>query len=230
MARFTPDKIDNYKTGGNGAFFSLANDKDFETVRLMYNDMNDVGLYSVHEIEMNGTTYWVNCLREYDQPIDDCPLCKAGSKLHVKLWVPLYIVNTGEVKVWERGRTFVSKLDSTCRRYNPLVSTVFDIERNGKKGDKETKYELIYMDKDDTKLEDLPELPKVEGSIVKILTFDQLQEYVQTGKIAELEKDKTQDRNPATDRRPSANSSQAPVRRATRARAPQEDLTEEIPF
>ena len=112
MARFQAKDVENYKTSNGGSFFSLANDKDYARVRLMYNDMNDVELFSVHEVEVNGQTYWVNCLREYDQPVDDCPLCKAGNRLQVKMWVPLYLVDTDEVKIWERGRTFISKLES----------------------------------------------------------------------------------------------------------------------
>lgn len=232
MARFRAADVENYKATGTGQFFSLANDKDYQQVRLMYNTMDDVELFSVHEIEVNGQTMYVNCLREYDQPLDECPLCKAANRLQVKMWVPLYLPDTQEVKIWERGRTFVSKLESAARRYKPLASCIFEIERNGKKGDQNTTYELIYMSKDETKLEDLPELPEIEGGIVKTLTFDQLQEFVNTGKISGIET-KTQTRNPATDRRPAANTEQAPVRRNVRTRtAPQNDeiQDDEIPF
>lgn len=225
MARFDASQVDNYKTGGSGSFFGLANDKDYATVRFMYNDIKDVELFSVHEIEVNGQTQWVDCLRTYDEPVDNCPLCAAGNKLNVKMWVPLYIVETGEVKIWERGRTFVSQLDSASRRFNPLCSSTFDIERNGKKGDQNTTYALIAMQKDDTTLADLPEVPNVVGTVVKQLTFEQLSEYVNTGKIAGLQTEAK--RNPAADRRPASNVGEQVVTRRSQPRTRTASTTEQ---
>lgn len=220
MARFNASQVDNYKPTGAGSFFSLANDGDYEQVRLMYNDMADVELFSVHEIEVNGNTYWVNCLREYDQPVANCPLCASGNKIQVKMWVPLYIENTQEVKVWERGRTFVSKLESAARRFTPLASNIFEIERNGKKGDQNTTYELIHIKRDEKQLVDLPELPQVVGTIVKELTFEELEQFIQTGSLPSVEANanKPQTRNPASDRRPASNTEQQVVRRQPRTR------------
>lgn len=223
MARFRADQADQYKTNVGGSFFSLANDKDYETVRLMYNSMDDVELFSVHEIEVNGQTYWVNCLREYDEPVDNCPLCKAGNRLQVKMWVPLFLTKTGEVKIWERGRTFLSKLESSARRFNPLVSNIFEIERNGKKGDQNTTYELIQIEHDDITLDSLPELPQVLGTVVKDFTHEQLTEFIATGKLPGLN-NAPATRNPATDRRPSSNNEQPVTRRsAARTRQPGEE-------
>lgn len=221
MARFKAELVEQYKpVGAGGSFFSLANDKDYETVRLMYNDMNDVELFSVHEIEVNGQTQWVNCLREYDEPVDKCPLCAAGNRLQVKMWVPLYIENTGEVKVWERGRTFVAQIESSARRFNPLVSTIFEIERNGKKGDQNTTYALVNVGRDDKQLSELPPLPEVVGGIVKEYTFDQLEEFLQTGNVPGQQNNAPQTRNPASDRRPASNANEQTVVRRTRSGQP----------
>lgn len=214
MARFDASQVDNYKPSGTGSYFSLADDGDYAKVRLMYRDMKDVELFSVHEVEVNGQTYWVNCLREYDQPVDNCPLCAAGNKIQVKMWVPLYLEDTKEVKIWERGRTFVSKLQSAERRFNPLVSNVFEIERNGKKGDQNTTYELIHISQDDMTLDQLPELPQVVGTIVKELTFEELEQFLNTGVLPGIEA-KAQTRNPASDRRPSSNNDSQVVRRSS---------------
>ena len=229
MARFDASQADNYKTQGEGSFFSLANDGDYEQVRLMYNTMKDVELFSVHQVEENGKTYWVNCLREYDQPIDDCPLCKAGNRLQVKMWVPLYLEKTQEVKVWERGRTFLSKLESAERRFSPLVSNIFEIERNGKKGDQNTTYELIHIKRDDVALKDLPEAIEVEGTIVKTLSFDEMENYLDTGKLPNNNEQSPKSRNPVADRRPRSNAEETPVRRTARTRATSEETTEQ-PF
>ena len=218
MARFKADMVENYKPTGSGSFFSLANDKDCEQVRLMYNNMDDVELFSVHEIEVNGQSYWVNCLREYDEPVDKCPLCAAGNKLQVKMWVPLYIEKTGEIKIWERGRTFVGKLEGASKRFNPLVSNIFEIERNGKKGDQQTTYELFHIEKDNTQLADLPELPQIVGTLVKEFTAEELEDFIKTGKLPVGDANKNQSRNPASDRRPVSNNEQTIVRRQARTR------------
>ena len=130
------------------------------------------------------------------------------------MWVPLYLVDTQEVKIWERGRTFVSKLQSAERRFNPLVSNVFEIERNGKKGDQNTTYELIQISQDDMTLDQLPELPQVVGTIVKELTFEELEQFLNTGVLPGVEA-KAQTRNPASDRRPSSNNDSQVVRRSS---------------
>lgn len=226
MARFKAADVDNYKTGNGGAFFSLTNDGDYERVRLMYNDMEDVELFSVHEIEVGGQTYWVNCNREYDEPLHKCPLCEAGNKLTVKMWVPLYIENTKEVKVWERGRTFVSKLESAAKRFTPLVSNIFEIERNGRKGDQQTTYELIHVERDKTTLDELPEKPEIIGTFVKELTCEQMTEFLETGKLPNDNKSNTQ-RNPERDRRGRSNSEEQSIpRRQVRTRGTSDDQSE----
>lgn len=133
MAKFSVNDAENYGGNGGGNFFSLKNDKDVATVRFMYNTIEDVEGYAVHEVEVDGKKRYVNCLRSYNEPVDKCPLCTARYKVLAKLFVMLYDVDAEEVKVWDRGKTFFSKLSSLCARYNPLVSTPFEIERNGKK-------------------------------------------------------------------------------------------------
>lgn len=221
MARFKADQVENYKPTGTGAYFSLENDKDYEQVRLMYNDMNDVELFSVHEVEVDGKTYWISCNREYDQPVDSCPLCKSGNRLQVKMWVPLYIEKTKEVKIWERGRTFVSKLESASRRFSPLVSNIFEIERNGKKGDQNTTYELIHIEHDDMKLSDLPPMPEIVGTFVKELTQEEMEKFVASGKLPDSQQSQ---RNPETDRPPVRQ--QEVVRRSTTTRTRSAETTE----
>ena len=77
MATFDVNTADNYGGSGGGSFFSLKDDKDTAQVRFMYNSLEDVVGYAVHEIEVGGKKRYINCLREYNQPVDDCPLCAA---------------------------------------------------------------------------------------------------------------------------------------------------------
>jgi hypothetical protein len=215
MARFNANEADNYGGQGNGSFFALKNDKDTAVIRFMYNDMEDVEGFSVHEVEVDGKKRYVNCLREYNEPVDSCPLCAARYKVIAKLFVALYDVDADEVKVWDRGKTFLSKLSSLCARYNPLVATPFEIERNGKKGDTNTTYETYAMETDDMTLEDLPEVPQIMGGIVLDKSFEDMEYYLDYGDFPADENEEQQQapagRNPAKDNRRGASSRQAPA-------------------
>lgn len=230
MARFNANEAENYGGQGGGGFFSLKNDKDVATVRFMYNSIDDVEGYSVHEIEVDGKKRYVNCLREYNQPLDDCPLCAAKSRVIAKLFVILYDVESEEVKIWDRGKTFFSKLSSLCARYNPLVSTPFEIERNGKKGDTKTTYETYALDTDDVTLEDLPEVPELLGTLILDKSYEELEFFLNNGYFEEdVEEQAPPERNPKNDRRNSTSkrelANEAPVRRRRiPAAAPTEDI------
>lgn len=181
MARFNVDTADNYGGNGGGNFFSLKNDKDVATVRFMYNSLADVEGYAVHEVEVDGKKRYVNCLREYNEPVVNCPLCAARQRVLAKLFVLLYDVEAQEIKVWDRGKAFFSKLSSLCARYNPLVSTVFEIERNGKKGDTNTTYETFVVETDDIQLEDLPEIPELLGTLILDKSYEELEYFLEHG-------------------------------------------------
>lgn len=181
MARFTADEMDNYSSNGGGSYFSLKDDKDTATVRFMYETMDQVEGVAVHEIEIGDKRKFVNCLRAYNEPVDSCPLCAAGIKIQAKLFIPLYDIDSDSVKFWVRGKTFLSKLSSLFCRYTPLVSTPFEIERIGEKGSTSTRYETYPMQSDDTRLEDLPEIPDVLGDLVLDKSEDELNNYLDTG-------------------------------------------------
>lgn len=179
--RFSYNEADNYGGNGGGGFLSIPNDGDVVKVRFMYNKLEDVEGLAVHEVEVDGKRRYVNCLREYGKPVDDCPLCKAGAFVNAKLFIPVYDIESGQVKVWERGKKFFGKIAGICSRYaskDNLVSHIFEIERHGKKGDTQTTYEVYECGADETALEDLPEINDVVGSIVLDKSKDELQYYV----------------------------------------------------
>lgn len=180
MGKIAINEVDNYNNSGTN-FFKLENDKDTAKVRFMYNTIDDVQLDVVHEITVGDKTRLVNCLRSYDEPIDNCPLCKAGIKPQVKLFVPLYNEASGEVQFWQRGKTFINSISGMCSRYNPLVGTVIEIERNGKKGEQTTRYQLYPCGTDNTTIEDLPEIPDTLNSMIMDKSFDELTKYVERG-------------------------------------------------
>ena len=184
MGRFLADEADNYGGQGGAGFFSLKNDKDVAKVRFMYDSIDDVEGYAVHEIEINGKKRYVDCKRSYNEPVDNCPFCKKGMPQKAKLFVPIYDINSGTVKIWERGKKFFNQISQLCSRYaqnEPLCSHIFEIERSGKAGDQGTTYGIYETGKDNTTLEDLPELPKIIGGLVLDKTPEDMEYFDKHG-------------------------------------------------
>ena len=181
MARFRAEEIDRYGGQGGGGYFSLKNDGDVADIRFLYNDIEDVDGISVHRVEVDGKNRYVNCLREYNDPLDACPFCRERMYTTAKLFIPVYNIDEDKVQVWERGKKFFSKLSSLCSRYPNLVSHVFEVERNGKPGDTQTTYEIYEKEKDDTTLEDLPEAPSALGGVVLDKTAEDMEAFLETG-------------------------------------------------
>lgn len=185
MARFTAAEAENYGGQGGGGFFSLRDDGDVATVRFMYSGIEDVVGDSVHEIKgTDGKKRYVSCLRTYNEPIAKCPMCAAGSAVQAKLFIPVYDVESGQVKTWERGKKFFGKMSSLCSRYSnektPLVGHTFEIERHGAKGSTDTFYEIYETGCDNTTLEDLPELPNLENFVLE-LSEDEMEDVLAHG-------------------------------------------------
>lgn len=180
MAKIQINEVEHYNNNSTN-FFKLENDRDTARVRFMYNDINDVQLDVVHEVEVNGKKRLVNCLRTYDEPVDNCPLCKAGMRPQIKLFVPVYNTDKDEVQFWQKGKTFIAQLNSLCDRYKPLVGTTIEVERNGKKGDQATKYQFFPGSSDSTTLDDLPEIPDTLNSFILNKTYDELSTYARNG-------------------------------------------------
>lgn len=181
MARFSFEEADNYG-GGKSSFFGLRDDGDTAKIRFLLNDLNDLQGVATHQIEVGDRRMDVECLRAYDEPVDNCPLCAAGYKQDAKLFIPVYDEGAKESKFWSRGKTYFQKLSSLCSHYNPLVGTLFELERVGKKGDTNTTYETYMIKSDDAKVQDFPEI-KPEGVCFQVKTYEELERYLQTGEF-----------------------------------------------
>ena len=197
MGTFRANEVDNYGGQGGGGYFSLKNDKDVARVRFMYRGIEDVEGYAVHEISVDDKKRYVNCLRSYNEPLEKCPFCAAKQFQTAKLFIPLYNIDTDRVEVWERGKKFFGKMSGICARYPDTVSHIFEIERNGKKGDTGTTYEIYEVDKDNTTLEDLPELPKILGGIVLDKSAEEMNDFLRTGSFSNTDTDISRRRSEA---------------------------------
>lgn len=204
MARFGVNDADKYGGQGGGGYFSLKNDKEVARVRFLFNGIEDVEGFAVHEVEIDGKKRYVNCLRDYGQPLDVCPFCAAKKPTQVKYFIPIYNIDEEKIQTWERGKQFGAKISSLCSHYPNMVSHIFEIERNGKPGDTNTTYEIFEVGKDDTTLDNF-ELQDALGTIILDKTADEMDCYLNAGYF------------PGDDNQPTA--SQPLIRRGSNATA-----------
>lgn len=210
MARFNYEDADKYGGQGGAGYFSLKNDHDVARVRFLYNNINDVEGFAVHQVEVDGKKRYVNCLRDYNQPVDDCPFCKARKPQLAKLFIPLWNEDEQKVQIWERGKKFFSKISSICSRYasnNDLVQQVFEIERNGAKGDQQTTYEIYPVGQpDNSRIEDFTsDGVELLGNLILDKTPEEMDEYLSRGSFGSTSNDAPVIRRGVSNTRPSAN-------------------------
>ena len=224
MARFGAGDADKYGGQGGGGFFSIQNDKEVKKVRFMYETTDDIEGMSVHKVKVpdkngNEKDRYVNCLREYNQPVDDCPFCRERMKTQARLFIPVYNIDEDSVQIWDRGKTMFQPLLSQCTRYSNekthIVNNIFEIERQGKPKDKETQYGIFQVAKDDTELEDLPEAPKILGGFVLDKSADDMEYYLENHEFPPLD-DEEPDEAPIRRRDSRSGSREASERRPER--------------
>lgn len=215
MARITSEQADKYYSGGSSEWFQLKNDGDVARVQFMFDSIEDIPTFSTHRIKLGDKERQVDCLRMPGDPIDKCPLCEAGIPAKAARFVVMYQLDDNKVKIWERGRQFISKLQGLINRYSPLSAHVFEIERHGRAGDQSTKYEIYPVDS--VQPEDLSQLeqPELEGSLVLQKTAEEMEQYLDTGEFPS-----TQDAEPVRRRAQSSQSAGYTPRRQTPASTP----------
>lgn len=193
MARFGLNDTDNYGGEGLANFFSLADDGDSAIVRFMYDSLDDISGYAVHRIKTgDDKEIIINCLRSYEDPLDTCPLCANKNFQMARFYFSLYNEDASEIQIWTRGKQIVSELVKCLSQVNgPISGAKIRITRKGEKGDKYTKYLFELVDEDGLELEELianvGEPTDPVGTLIKDYTFDELNDYVSTGKLPGLD-------------------------------------------
>ena len=211
MARVSFEDSEKYYSGGSSEWFSLKNDGDVARVQFMLNSIDDIPIFSTHKVKIGDKERYVDCLRNPHDPIDACPFCAAGLPAKAVRFIIMYQHEDQKVKIWERGRQFISKLQGLINRYNPLENKVFEIERHGKAGDTSTKYEVYPLDNVEPFNLDDVEIPELEGSLILVKTAEEMEEYLDTGKFPASEESEPARRGSSQSR------SSAPVARRTPA-------------
>lgn len=233
MARITNEQAEKMSSG-NSEWFQLKNDGDVAKVQFMLNTIDDIPMFSAHKVKINDKDRYVDCLRQDGDPIDVCPFCAAGIPAKPVRFVVMFQHDDEKVKIWERGRQFISKLQGLINRYSPLEKYVFEIERHGRAGDTNTKYEIYPIDSAEPfDLTDV-EVPDFESGIILQKSAEDMEEYLETGSFpADMNNTAPSRREPAprrtsvSGRRTPAGAAPAGVSRRASRTAPAEEPKEE---
>lgn len=219
MGKISLSDIDNYGTSNSGSFFQLKDDGDKANVRFLYNTISDLTPYVVHEIPTGEVdnygkqkTRYVNCLRNYDEPVDKCPLCAAGYKTVPKLFLKMYNEDAKECQIWERGKTYASRISNLATHFNPLVNQIIEITRFGKKGDQQTKYEFLPLENSPTDLEEY-DCAEPLGTIILNKSADELDAYLKEGSFPSESANVAEQRSGDVVRRQASNNASSSGRR-----------------
>lgn len=187
MGTFGFNDSDKYGQSNAGSYFQLKEDKDTANVRFLYRTIEDITGNIVHEIHTDGdpsnikSRKLINCLRSYDEPLSNCPLCASGSKQLPKLFIKIFNEDTQEPQLWERGKSYFQRLAGLASHYNPLCDEIVSIERHGVKGDMQTKYEFYPIENKPFDMDSIDIPDPLDGTTIVELTADEMQDFVTNG-------------------------------------------------
>ena len=210
MAKMSFDTaVSNMNNEGNNntnsvKLFSLKNDGDEAIVRIMHDSVNDFDILTTHPITVGGKYRSISCLREPRDPMDNCPLCKKGTKIQSRIFIHMiqYVTNAqGQIEaqpvIWERSISYATKLKNDIDEYGPLSNCIFKIRRNGKAGDMQTTYDMrlgnpaMYNEANYPKVTDAFKDYTVCGTLVLDKTYDEISAFLVNGSFPETKKPTT---------------------------------------
>lgn len=206
MAKVNFDNMQDdsaYSTSSNNGndvgFFTLRNDNDEAIVRFMCDSTDDFEILTVHDIQIGGKYRKINCIRDFHDPMENCPLCATGSKINQRFFIKMIqydkatdssgnVVITPKAMIWERSTSYAKTLKSYLDNYGPLSDVICKIIRHGKAGDMQTTYEIVpnlnkMIYKDEIYVKD-PSLFgdfSAFGTIVMDRTYDEIMQFQMTG-------------------------------------------------
>lgn len=185
MAKITTDQARKISNSSSSGFFTLKNDGDSAKVKFMYNTTADIETYAVHEVEVNGFTRHVDCLKD-GEGNGVCPFCEKGVKLTARTFFKLYNAEKDAVEVWDCGIKRAPMIESIIKgRSEKIVNDCYEIIRHGKPKATDTSYEVQWKGKDDITLDDLPKAPEIYGKYVLKKTAEEMEYYITNNKFPE---------------------------------------------
>ena len=192
--------------GNDVGFFTLRNDNDEAIVRFMCDSTDDFEILTVHDIKIGDKYRKINCIRDFHDPVDNCPLCASGTKINQRFFIKMIqydkstdntgnVVITPKAMIWERSTAYAKTLKSYLDNYGPLSDVICKIIRHGKAGDMQTTYEIvpnlnknIYRDEIYVKNPALFGDFTAFGTIVMDRTYDEIMQFQMTGQFPQREK------------------------------------------
>lgn len=225
MAVFKLSEADKYLSDGSN-YFTLPDDGAKAVVRILYADPSDICMVDTHSVKWANGTRSIKCLKDdRSDPNDVCPLCASGSRISSRFFIPLYDYTDNRVKIWERGSTFRHKLANLCTHFPRLCDEIFEIERVGGRGDQNTTYDIIcvtdeYPDNDevfDFSMDDIdiPDVVNTECSQLLIRNKEQMEYYLENGRLEDDVVSDSDTRNSYNAQRNSYNSNRDAFARRT---------------
>ena len=199
-----------YSTSNNAGndinFFTLRNDNDEAIVRFMCDSVEDFEILTVHDIQIGGKYRKINCIRDFHDPVENCPLCASGTKINQRFFIKMIqydkttdatgnVIITPKAAIWERSTAYAKTLKSYLDNYGPLSDIICKVIRHGKAGDMQTTYEIVpnlnkNIYRDDVYVKDVNIFGGFNafGTIVMDRTYDEIMQFQMTGQFPVREK------------------------------------------
>ena len=199
-----------YSTSNNAGndinFFTVRNDNDEAIVRFMCDSVDDFEILTVHDIQIGGKYRKINCIRDFRDPVENCPLCASGTKINQRFFIKMIqydkttdatgnVIITPKAAVWERSTAYAKTLKSYLDNYGPLSDIICKVIRHGKAGDMQTTYEIVpnlnkNIYRDDVYVKDVNIFGGFHafGTIVMDRTYDEIMQFQMTGQFPVREK------------------------------------------
>jgi len=184
--------------GNSVGFFTLRDDGDEAVVRFMHDNTSTFDIVACHSINIDGKYRKVNCIRDPREPLDRCPFCNNGIKIENRFFIHLIQYDKDQngnivasAKIWERSLAYAKQLANLIQEYGPLSDCIFKVRRDGAKGSMDTKYQIMFASPQVYRPDLYPKRPelfenyKTIGGIVMDRTFEEMSEFLSTGKFPE---------------------------------------------
>lgn len=168
-------------------FFTLRKDGESATVRFLVKDVEDLGKYcfEAHKVKIGDYDNHVKCLGK------DCMCCRE-TRASLRMYIPVLNTKTNQVEIWGRGmseiKAIMNLIEKYGKKFGNLYDCVFEVKRNGGKGDTNTTYSILFEDNDkleniDALLEEVPPLVGRNFRYVIELTPEQQGEVMISGAL-----------------------------------------------
>lgn len=176
-------------------FFTLKKDGESATVRFLVKDVDDLGNYvfEAHRVKIGDYDNHVKCLG------NECVCCRE-TRAGLRMFVPVLNLKTNQVEIWGRGMTeikaIMNLIDKYGKKFGNLYDCVFEVKRNGGKGDTNTSYSILFEDNDkldnvQSLIEEVPSLVGRNFRYIIELSPEQQADVLVTGQLSWTKKEES---------------------------------------